>query len=205
MGRVVATVVMTLSAFVAQSAVPVAAAPGQRADGQGGARHSGARTAPAPIPPAVTPPVSPPPVSPAPFQSTLKFEPRQRVEEHVPAPLPLDRLGRPVVPAMPWLTDVRLGSGLVANGQLAYALPSGVAPGGVQLDVQPWRAQVYVDGTYVGVVRDFTGYYHHLEISAGPHVIAIVAQDYDPLVLDVLVSPGRVITYHETLSPASSR
>jgi hypothetical protein len=95
--------------------------------------------------------------------------------------------------------------GSVANGQLAYALPSGAAPGGVQLDVQPWRAQVYVDGTSVGVVGDFTGYFHHLEVSAGPHVIAIVAPDYDPLVLDVFVSPGRVTTYHDTLRPVSGR
>jgi hypothetical protein len=98
-----------------------------------------------------------------------------------------------------------MGRGFVGNGQLSYALPSSAAPGGVQLDVQPWRAQVYVDGTYVGVVRDFTGYYHHLEVGAGPHVIAIVTPDYEPLVFDLFVSPGRVTTYHGTLSPASGR
>jgi hypothetical protein len=36
-------------------------------------------------------------------------------------------------------------------------------------------------------------------------VIAIVSPDYDPLVLEVVVSPGRVTSYHGTLSPASSR
>ena len=209
MRRAVALAVITLSVFIAQPAIAVAAAPGQHADGQSSTGHAGARPAPAPVPPAVTPPVTPPVtpllVSPAPFQSTLKFEPRQRGEGHFAAPLPLDRLGRPFVVATPWLVDGGMSRGVVANGQLAYALPSGAAPGGVQLDVQPWRAQVYVDGTYVGVVLDFTGYYHHLEVSAGPHVIAIVAPDYDPLVLDVFVSPGRVTTYHDTLSPASSR
>lgn len=106
--------------------------------------------------------------------------------------------------ATPWLLDGGMGH-VVANGPLSYALPSSAAPGGVQLDVQPWRAQVYVDGTYVGVVRDFTGYYHHLEVGAGPHVIAIVTPDYEPLVLELFVSPGRVTTYHGTLSPASGR
>jgi hypothetical protein len=86
---------------------------------------------------------------------------------------------------------------------LAFPLPSGAAPGGVQLDVQPWRAQVYADGSYVGIVRDFTGYYHNLEVSAGPHVIAIVAPDYEPLIFELFVSPGRVTTYRGTLSPAS--
>jgi hypothetical protein len=135
----------------------------------------------------------------------LKFERKQRVEEQRALPLPLDRLGRPLLFASPLLVDGRMGRGFVANGQLAYPLPSSAPAGGVQLDVQPWRAEVYVDGTLVGAVRDFTGYYHHLEVSAGPHVIAIVAPDYEPLVLDLFVSPGRVTTYHGTLSAASGR
>jgi hypothetical protein len=91
----------------------------------------------------------------------------------------------------------------MGGAPLAFPLPSGAAPGGVQLDVQPWRAQVYVDGSYVGVVSDFTGYYHHLEVSAGPHVIAIVTPDYEPLIFDIFVSPGRVTTYRGTLRVAS--
>ena len=91
----------------------------------------------------------------------------------------------------------------IGGAQPQYPLPSGVAPGGVQLDVQPWRAQVYVDGAYVGVVDDFKGYYRHLEISAGPHVIVIVMPDYDPLIVDTLVSPGQVTTYRGTLNLAS--
>jgi hypothetical protein len=105
----------------------------------------------------------------------------------------------------PALIDGGMNHGFLASRQLSYSLPSSAPPGGLQLDVQPWRAEVYVDGMYAGVVRDFTGYYHHLEVSAGPHVIAIVSPDYDPLVLEVVVSPGRVTSYHGTLSLASSR
>jgi hypothetical protein len=117
--------------------------------------------------------------------------------------LPVGRIGEPFGFVTPWLWDRRIRTGGASYAQLSYPLPSGAAPGGVQLDVQPWRAEVYVDGTYAGLVRDFTGYYHHLEISAGPHVIAIVTAGYEPLILDMSISPGHVTTYRGTLSPAS--
>jgi hypothetical protein len=72
--------------------------------------------------------------------------------------------------------------------------------GGVQLDVQPWRASVFVDGVYAGRVEDFKGYYRHLEVVAGPHQITIVEPGYLPLVFDVMVVPGRTTTFRGTLS-----
>lgn len=152
-----------------------------------------------------SPPVTPPASTEPKFQSTLKFDPRQAKDQQKSVPLPIDRFAAPFgsVPLLLSNRGIRLGD--IGGATLAFPLPVGAAPGGVQLDVQPWRAQVYVDGTYVGVVRDFTGYYHHLEISAGPHVIAIVAPDYEPLIVDVLVSPGHVTTYRGTLNLASGR
>ena len=86
-------------------------------------------------------------------------------------------------------------------------LPVAAAPsserrptGGLQLDVEPRRAMVYVDGRFVGVVDEFSGYYHHLDLDAGPHRIDLVASDYDPLSVDVVVSPGRTITYRGSLN-----
>ena len=86
---------------------------------------------------------------------------------------------------------------LAAYGELTSGLL-----GGIQLDVQPWRAQVYVDGAYVGDVEAFSGYYRHLSVAAGPHVITIVADGYEPLVLEVLVSPGQTLTYRGSLAYA---
>jgi hypothetical protein len=77
--------------------------------------------------------------------------------------------------------------------------------GGLQLDIEPRRALVYVDGWYAGMVEDFSGYYHHLETSAGWHMIEIVAPDYQPLMFDVAVSPGRTTTYRNSLNRAPSR
>jgi hypothetical protein len=82
----------------------------------------------------------------------------------------------------------------------APPLPANAATGGVQLDILPWSSEVYVDGTLAGHVNDFSGYYHHLELSAGPHVIQILMPGYEPLALDVVVMPGRTITHRAALA-----
>jgi hypothetical protein len=72
--------------------------------------------------------------------------------------------------------------------------------GGVQLDVQPWRASVFVDGKHVGRVDQFSGYYQHLDVVAGPHRIVIVEPGFQPLVIDAIVVPGRTETFRGTLN-----
>jgi hypothetical protein len=72
--------------------------------------------------------------------------------------------------------------------------------GGLQLDVEPRHALVYVDGWFMGVVDEFSGYYHHLDLAAGPHLIELLASDYDPLPVDIVVSPGRTTTYRGSLN-----
>jgi len=83
---------------------------------------------------------------------------------------------------------------------LPLLAPGDVPIGGVQLDVTPWRSQVYVDGMLMGRVDDFRGYYHPREIAAGPHQIAIVDAGYQPIVFEILVTPGRTTTYRGVLA-----
>jgi PEGA domain len=96
-------------------------------------------------------------------------------------------------------------------GHLVMFVPVWIPPlegaptGGVQLDVDPRGAQVYVDGKLVGLIREFSGYYKHLEIAAGPHLVTIIAPDYEPLIVPVLVSPGRTMTFRGTLTRAYGR
>ena len=79
--------------------------------------------------------------------------------------------------------------------------PNDSAPtGGLQLDVEPRRALVYVDGWLVGVVDQFSGYYQHLDLPARSHRIEFVAPDYDPLTVAVMVTPGRTTTYRGALN-----
>ena len=138
------------------------------------------------------------------FSSTLTFEPRPVDVRPVPSPF---RTG-PGVESLPfpilWRWDVVMPFRVSPSIALA-PLPENAPIGGLQLDVQPWRAQVYVDGAYAGLVRDFTGYYHHLDLVAGSHLIAIVTPDYQPLIIDVIVSPGHTTTYRGALTPTPAR
>jgi PEGA domain len=74
--------------------------------------------------------------------------------------------------------------------------------GGVQLDLEPRGAQVFVDGAYAGLVDDFRGYYQHLALPAGRHGIEVLTPGYVPLIFDVTVVPDRTITYRRSLEEA---
>jgi hypothetical protein len=159
---------------------------GGRGAGHQGQMNGGARQAPSPG-------------TTRPFTSTLTFEPRPVDVKRVPSPF---RAGMTweflSVPTL-WRWDVAMPP--QAFNAVALAPPPENAPiGGLQLDVQPWRAQVYVDGAYAGLVGEFTGYYQHLDLNAGSHVIAIVKSDYLPLIIDVTVLPGHTTTYRGALT-----
>jgi hypothetical protein len=198
MRRGIAAGVVALATVVAHCSLVFAQAAGQQGD-----RHATGQPlhGPLPAPSRGTPAVNPPPSTQRRFESTLKFDPRQRDDVRRAFPGPGFRFGAPFVFVTPfWLSDEMIRSGDIGDAQLRLPLPSGLPPGGVQLDVQPWRAHVYVDGAYAGLVEDFKGYYRHLEISAGPHVIVIVTPGYEPLVVELRVSPGQVTTYRGTLN-----
>ena len=78
-------------------------------------------------------------------------------------------------------------------------IAEGAPNGGVQLDFQPWDAEVYVDGVRAGRIEQFRGYYQHLALPAGPHTIAVVAAGYEPYIFGVMVLPGKTLTYRATL------
>jgi len=77
--------------------------------------------------------------------------------------------------------------------------------GGLQLDVEPRRALVYLDGVFAGTVDQFKGYFEHLETTAGVHVVEFVAADYDPLIATITVAPDRTTTYRGFLNRATGR
>jgi hypothetical protein len=160
-----------------------------------------------PAPPSAAPrpaPAAPGRSTPAPERrSTMTFRDRPIA---LATPGPFRRSVRTVMlPGVPFFWGWG-GPAFYVDATPAPAVPISDGPkGGLQLDVQPWRAQVYVDGVLVGRVEDFKGYYQHLEMSAGPHQITIVDTGYQPLVFDVVVTPGRTATYRGTLNEASVR
>jgi len=86
----------------------------------------------------------------------------------------------------------------------AYALPPpayvtavpGYSYGGVRIQGAPPDAQVFADGYYVGIVRDFDGALQHMNLTAGAHTIEIRPAGVPPISFQVNVNPGQTITYH---------
>ena len=119
--------------------------------------------------------------------------PRPSIPSAGPRPVP-----RPVTVVPFWLPW-----GFVTIPELILLGPlpviEGAPTGGLQLDVQPWSADVYVDGALAGRVEQFRGYYQHLVLPGGPHIISIVAEGYEPLVFAVTVVPGKTITHRAAL------
>ena len=144
------------------------------------------------------PPQGPQQPGTAPFRMSLTARPN-------PAPA-RGRFAR-----LPWFGFVYVDPYWWAPEGFDPSFPPAIAPGdasrptgGLQLDVDPRRALVYADGWLVGIVDTFSGYYHHLDLPAGPHLIEIVAPDYEPLAVEITVTPGRTTTYRGSLNRARS-
>lgn len=81
-----------------------------------------------------------------------------------------------------------------------YPMTSGMAYGGMSFLLNPDHAEVYVDGNYVGVARDFGG--QPVPVAVGYHRIELYAPGFAPAAFDVTVRPGQVIPYRGSLYPA---
>ena len=73
------------------------------------------------------------------------------------------------------------------------------ATGKLRLRVDARDADVYVDGYYAGIVDDFDGHFQRLTLTAGPHHVEIRAAGYPPLIVDVMIEPGRTTDYRGAL------
>ena len=85
-------------------------------------------------------------------------------------------------------------------GGYGYSYPAagygGAAYGGVRIQGAPRDAQVFVDGTYAGIVDDFDGSLQHMNLEAGAHQIEIRGQGLPPMRYDVNVQPGQTLNVH---------
>lgn len=78
----------------------------------------------------------------------------------------------------------------------------GWGTGGVRLKVNARDAEVYVDGYYAGIVDDFDGIWQQLRLDDGGYRVEIRKPGFETLTFDVMVQPGRTITYRGRMEPA---
>jgi hypothetical protein len=110
-----------------------------------------------------------------------------------------------VVPYRPYFYRPRIGIGVYygTGGSYPYGYTPrgyyepivGRAYGGLRITGASEIAQVFADGYYVGIVNDFDGVFQHLNLEAGPHQIEIREPGLEPIAFDVIVQPGRTITF----------
>jgi PEGA domain len=111
-----------------------------------------------------------------------------------------------VVPYRPYVYRPSLSVGVLygANGIYPYGYTPrayydpipGRPYGGLRITGAPRDAHVFADGYYVGIVNDFDGMFQHLNLEAGPHRIEIETPGYERVAFDVMVQPGRTITFN---------
>ena len=77
--------------------------------------------------------------------------------------------------------------------------PNSTYYGGIALEITPSDGQVFIDGNYAGIVRDFDGTNQPLTLTGGTHHVQIDAPGYQTLTFDVQVQPGQVIPYQGAL------
>jgi hypothetical protein len=107
-----------------------------------------------------------------------------------------------VVPANAWPLYQAAAASAGTEPQEGSSRPSKPQPpaGRLRLDIEPTggQQQLYVDSSYAGTFKDFSG---ELQLEAGPHTIHIEALGYETLHVDVNIYSGVSITYRGTLNP----
>jgi hypothetical protein len=71
--------------------------------------------------------------------------------------------------------------------------------GGVSFEIDPYDAEVYVDGDFVGYASDFGPEQMPLTLQAGRHHVDLSAAGYQDVSFDITVVSGQVIPYQGSL------
>jgi len=103
-------------------------------------------------------------------------------------------------PAYSYQTSTYPAPAYPPSGSLGVQ-PSQTAFGGVSFDIMPNTAGVYVDGTYVGTVAEFSPSSQPLTLTPGRHHIEVRAAGYQTMAFDTEIVVGQVIPYQGEMQP----
>lgn len=76
--------------------------------------------------------------------------------------------------------------------------------GGIDINVRPKRAEVFVDGSPVGTVRQFDGFPSFLWLEKGTYDVVVYLDGFETLNRQVSVYPGVVVDYSGRMEPGEA-
>jgi hypothetical protein len=91
-----------------------------------------------------------------------------------------------------------------ANGGVDMNVAMMTGYGAVELNVKPNRADVWVDGKWVGEARDLDGYPSYLWLSDGPHRVAVYKGGFETFDEEISVQRGMKTEIKVRLEPGDS-
>jgi len=106
-------------------------------------------------------------------------------------------------PYGPYDPSMYFGSSYGNLGSAPPATPPRYAQGYLRLESSPGRAQVFVDGAYVGLIDDFGISGRALVLDEGVHRVELRAPGYGTAGFDVNVAANQTIRYRGELQPVS--
>ncbi len=82
------------------------------------------------------------------------------------------------------------GGGGGGGGSSSYRESREVGQGAVDLDIRPGKAEIYVDGAYVGVADQFDGYPAYLWLDEGTYELTFYKEGYETISRQYTIYPG---------------
>lgn len=79
------------------------------------------------------------------------------------------------------------------------------ARGGLVLESVPGVAQVFVDGSYVGLAEEFGSGGRAINLDAGTHRVELRAPGYETLTFSVAIEPHRIVRYRGEMQPIATK
>ncbi|MEM9593624.1 MAG: PEGA domain-containing protein [Acidobacteriota bacterium] len=79
----------------------------------------------------------------------------------------------------------------IGGGGIGHRYSNGM--GALDLDVSPEKAEIYIDGQYVGVADEYDGFPQYLWLEKGTYDVAIYREGYETIVRQYSIYPGVVI------------
>ena len=80
----------------------------------------------------------------------------------------------------------------------------GTPPGRIDIEVEPKKAQVFIDGHFIGTADKFDGWPSHLYLRQGTYKITLVHPGYETVTHTVAVFPRQRMTLELPMTPGES-